>query len=281
MYPVSVQENLEKATALYRAYIAALPPRADTAHFAIRHKVVGSTAELRERGPVTVVVLGDSVSQGCFGGYGVGNDYHAVYHDRLRMLIADKQPGMVVNMINLAIGGISSPHANEHFEERVPAYKPDLVIVCFGLNDINGSVERYTNAIGGIFEKCKAHGFDCVFMTPNMLNTYRSPDAPAPYFEYAQKTADIQTGGQMDTYMQAARDTAAAHGVPVCDAYALWRKMEEDGVDITLLLSNLINHPLPEMHDLFARLLYHTVFGQAHTGAAGEAVDAGMTEAAK
>lgn len=281
VYPTNVQENLERATALYRAYIAALPSREDTAHFSVRRKVDGSTAELLARGPVTIVVLGDSVSQGCFGGYGVGNDYHAVYHDRLRMLIAGKHPGMVVNVINRAIGGISSPFANENFEEIVPAYKPDLVIVCFGLNDINGSVERYTNAIGGIFEKCKAHGLDCVFMTPNMLNTYRSPDAPERFFEYAQKTADIQTSGKMDAYMQAARDTATAHGVPVCDGYALWRRMEEEGVDITLLLSNLINHPVPEMHDLFARLLYHTLFGLSYEADTLGTADAGMTEAAK
>jgi hypothetical protein len=118
-------------------------------------------------------------------------------------------------------------------------------------------------------------------MTPNMLNTYRSPDAPERFFEYAQKTADIQTSGKMDAYMQAARDTAAAHGVPVCDGYALWRRMEEEGVDITLLLSNLINHPVPEMHDLFARLLYHTLFGLSYEADTLGTADAGMTEAAK
>ncbi len=280
IYTKEVEANLQKAIAFFEERIAALPPREDCADFAIRKKVVGGTPELKERGPATILVLGDSVSQGCFGG-AVGNDYHAVYHNQLRLLIAEKFPSIPTNVINLAIGGISSPFALETFEERVVHYNPDLVIVCFGLNDINGSVERYTSAIGGIFDKCKEHGFDCVFMTPNMLNTYRSPEAPERFFEYAQKTADTQTGGVMDTYMQAARDTAAAHGVPLCDGYALWKEMERAGIDITLLLANYINHPLREMHMLFALLLYHTIFGAPFTGAAAHTADAGMTDAAE
>ena len=52
-------------------------------------------------------------------------------------------------------------------------------------------------------------------------------------------------------------------------------------MDITLLLSNLINHPVPEMHDLFARLLYHTLFGLSYEADTLGTADAGMTEAAK
>ena len=88
------------------------------------------------------------------------------------------------------------------------------------------------------------------------------------------------TQKMVDAYMDAARECAAAHGVPVCDAYALWRRLQQDGVDITLLLANYINHPLPEMHDLFARLLLKTLLGEESKGHIGRAED-GMTDAAR
>jgi len=40
--------------------------------------------------------------------------------------------------------------------------------------------------------------------------------------------------------------------VPVCDCYSLRKKMQSAGIDITMLLSNDINHPLREMHMMFA-----------------------------
>ena len=47
--------------------------------------------------------------------------------------------------------------------------------------------------------------------------------------------------------------------MPVCDAYARWKSMQENGVDITEMLANLINHPSREMHWLFAHALLETM----------------------
>lgn len=280
MYPIDVQENLNKATHFFETYIADMPAPLETEHFAIRRCITGTTTKLKENGPINIVVLGDSVSHGCFGGYGVGTDYHAVYHNRLRLYIQRAHQSMPVNILNYAVGGEISAFGNRIFEERVVPHSPDLVIVCFGLNDINNPVSAFVTELSGIFEKCAAHGIDCVYMTPNMLNTHRAEGTAGMYFEYAQKTADIQNNGTMDTYMDAAREVAAAHGVPVCDAYAIWREMEKAGIDITLLLANYINHPLPEMHDLFARLLLKTLLGEESKGRIGRADD-GMTDAAR
>lgn len=280
MYPLAVQKNLEKAVAFFEKRIAEMPAPTETEQLAIRRRVTGNIAKLKESGPINIVILGDSVSHGCFGGYGIGNDYHAVYHNRLRLYIQRAHQTTPVNILNMAVGGENADFGDAIFEKRVVPHDPDLVIVCFGLNDVNNSLSSYVSALDGIFRKCESHGFDCVFMTPNMLNTYRAEGTVGMYFEYAQKTADMQNGGKMDAYMDAAKEVAAAHGVPVCDAYALWREMQEAGLDITLLLINLINHPLPEMHDLFARLLLKTLLGEEPKGRVG-LVEDGMTQAAK
>ncbi len=281
VYPPAVQAELEKATAFFKAYINRLSPRTDTAGFRIRTRVREGMEDLKAgRGPIHIAIVGDSISHGGFGGYGVGNDYDAVYHNRLRLMIAHAYPTVPVNILNMAVGGVSAPFGAKIFAGQVVPHKPDLVIVCFGLNDINAPLGRYETALAEIFGQCKTAGFDCVFMTPNMLNTYRAPGTEERYFSYAETTAEVQNSGKMDTYIQAGRDIANRHGVPVCDAYAAWRAMQEAGIDTTLLLSNSINHPLGEMHMLFAALLFHTVFGTAHCGEVGTA-ESTMTESAK
>ena len=280
MYPNDVQENLEKAVAFYEKRISEMPLRTDTEKLRIRERVTGNIAKLKELGPINILILGDSVSHGCFGGYGIGNDYHAAYHNRLRLYIQRAHQTTPVNILNYAVGGEVSSFGDRIFGDRVVPHHPDLVVVCFGLNDVNHSLPDYVSSLEGIFGKCAVHGFDCVFLTPNMLNTRRAEGTVGMYWDYAQKTADMQNGGRMDSFIEAAKEVAEAHGVPVCDAYALWKEMEAAGIDITLLLANRINHPLPEMHDLFARLLFKTVFGEEPKGHIGRADD-GMTDAAR
>lgn len=96
-------------------------------------------------------------------------------------------------------------------------------------------------------------------MTPNMLNTYVAPDAPESHLAYAAVTAKYQTEGRMDLYMESTVRLAEEMGVPVCDCYAKWKKLAETE-DTTMLLINRINHPTPEMHELFAESLFQMIF---------------------
>ena len=45
----------------------------------------------------------------------------------------------------------------------------------------------------------------------------------------------------------------------ICDVYFKWKTLEENGVDVTALLSNEINHPRSEMHMLFAYSLVEEI----------------------
>ena len=68
-----------------------------------------------------------------------------------------------------------------------------------------------------------------------------------------------QVGGVMTAYVSAARAEAEKRGVPVADAYARWEQMRAAGVDVTCHLANHINHPTPEMHDLFVEEILRTL----------------------
>ena len=211
---------------------------------------------LETYGPITIVAFGDSVTHGALMGE---INYETVYWNRLRQKLNAVRSYMPVNVINAAIGGTTAKASLARMEKQVFQHEPDLVIVCFGLNDVNGSLEDYIESLRAIFARCKESGAETIFMTPNMLNTYVAQDTEPRYFEYAGVTADMQNGGRMDTYMDAAKALAEEMGVPVCDCYAKWKKLSETE-DITMLLCNRINHPAPEMHELFAQSLFEMIF---------------------
>ena len=64
----------------------------------------------------------------------------------------------------------------------------------------------------------------------------------------------------LDLYLDAAKALCERRGIKVCDCHAKWKKMAENGVDITELLANKLNHPTREMNWLFAYSLVETMF---------------------
>ena len=222
----------------------------------IKDKIKMDRNGLTENGPITIVAFGDSVTHGALGSGEI--NYETVYWHRLAKKLNAYRNYVPVNVINAGIGGITAKGSLPRMEKQVFAHSPDLVIVCFGLNDVNGSLEDYLYALRTIFEECKKREIETVFMTPNMLNTRVVPDAPAQYLDYAAKTAKYQNEGRMDLYMTSACKLAEEIGIKVCDFYSEWKRLAETQ-DITMLLANRINHPKAEMHELFAQMLYDTV----------------------
>ena len=212
---------------------------------------------LIQHGPINIVAFGDSVTHGAVGPGEL--DYETVYWNRLKQKIHQVRAYMPVNVINAGIGGITAKRSLERMEQQVFDHHPDLVIVCFGLNDVNGTLEDYLDSLRAIFARCKENDTDTIFMTPNMLNTHAAPDTEERFREYSYKTAEMQTNGRMDTYMAEACKLARAMGITVCDCYSACKKLNETQ-DITMLLANRINHPTREMHALFADMLFETIF---------------------
>lgn len=212
---------------------------------------------LVEHGPITIVAFGDSVTHGALAS-GEFN-YETVYWNLLKQKILNRRNYVPVNVINAGIGGITAKRSLCRIDSQVLKHDPDLVIVCFGLNDVNGSLEEYLTSLETIFNKCTQSGAEVIFMTPNMLNTYVADDTLDSLKNYAGVTAEMQTGGKMDKYMSGAIDTAVKCGIKVCDCYSEWKKLSQS-TDTTMLLINRINHPNAEMHKLFADMLFDTIF---------------------
>ena len=225
----------------------------------IKDKLMFGREELEKYGPINIVAFGDSVTHGALGANEI--DFETVYWNKLKQMLAKVRTYMPINVINAGIGGINAKDSVARIDSQVLCHRPDLVIVCFGLNDVNGTLEDYIDSLEIIFKKCLEADCDVVFLTPNMLNTYVAEDTEDRYMEYAAKTAEMQNSGRMDKYVYSAIDKANEMGITVCDCYSEWKELSKT-CDTTLLLSNRINHPTRDMHDLFAKELFKLIMGE-------------------
>jgi len=217
----------------------------------------------RAEGIPTVAFLGDSLTHSCFesredmpGICDSAHGYPALFKikcDRIR-------PFNPINIINAGVGGQTAVDGLARIHRDVISKEPDLVVVCFCLNDASYPEERYYAALDAIFKELKQAELETVFMTQVMLNKYISKELqPGSLRDFAQMTMEQQLSGKVDRMVDRARQIAAENGVPVADCYKKWKHLEALGADTTDYLVNHINHPNRQMHWLLADTLFETV----------------------
>lgn len=236
----------------------------------IMEKFAQKQREPANHSGVTLAFLGDSVTQGCFETHRravdelrTRYDQEHGYHHQLAQMLGTLYPLVPVNLINAGICGDSAPHGLERLERDVLRYSPDLAVVCFGLNDSMkgvGGLKEYLDSLQGIFERLQAAGIETIYMTPNMMCTYVDYTITDDLLiAAAEKCTKIQREGILEQYLEAAKALCKEYGVSVCDCYAKWKRLYENGVDTTELLAGKINHPCGQMHKLFAVSLLQTM----------------------
>ena len=225
------------------------------------------TATYPHTGTPIIAFLGDSVTHGafeCIQGDSAGCifDMDAVYHERLRRMLLAVNPWLPVSIINAGVAGDNAIMGLARLERDVISHKPHICVVNFCLNDLSETVEEYVAALREIFTRLMAADIRPILLTPSMLNTYVHPDTIPMYRDFAAVTAGWHQSGVMDGYVEAAKTLAAELEVAVADAYAKWKALEAEGMDVTENLANYINHPSRELHQLFADALFETLQGE-------------------
>jgi lysophospholipase L1-like esterase len=233
-------------------------------------KLVGKQKDIFGKEPVTVAFLGDSVTQGCFELYHPSEnaietvfDYSEGYPYKFVQLLKEVCPAAQVNLINSGISGGWAENGLERLDRDIMKFSPDLLVVSFGLNDCMRGKEylpQYAEALEGIFKRA-AEKMPVIFMTPNMMCSRETYTTDGTYAGSYAACAQKQNDGTASAFMQTAIETAKKCGVYVCDCYKKWTALNEAGVDTTALLANHCNHPVRDMHWLFAWSLFETVFG--------------------
>lgn len=226
-------------------------------------KIKRKCDDLYSERPLTLAFLGDSVTQGCFhfanttdGTVQTIFESEYAYHAIIRKIFGILYPTLPTVIINAGISGDTAPQGAERLERDVLSYKPDLVVVCYGLNDHGYGEETlgdYKNALVDIFTRVKNSGAELIFMTPNMVGERVNGRVPN---ETLRAVAERMVGDEkqacLDLFLDSARKICEEMDVPVCDCHKNWKVMKNAGVDITNLLSNDINHPIKELHYMFA-----------------------------
>ena len=236
----------------------------------ILKKIIAKKHNVKGADPITIAFFGDSVTQGCFELYKTSPQSFQTefrvedgYHTKLRHILQMLYPSVPINMIHAGISGDNAPGGLLRVERDVCAYKPDLTIMCFGLNDCckgRQNLPTYIDAMRGIIAKLKACGTEIILLTPNLMADSVSDEITDDWTRTACANMISGCDGALEEYVEAAKKICREEQVVVCDCFHYWKVLKENEVDTTRLLSNRINHPTEQMNWLFAMKLAETIF---------------------
>lgn len=239
----------------------------------IIRKLANKQKDLYSFRPATIAFLGDSVTQGCFEIYPTSDssletiyDQEYAYHNYLKKQLASVFPASPVVIVNAGISGDNATNALQRLDRDVLSFKPDLVVVCFGLNDCAGcesGLKAYKSSLKRIVSEVKATGAEVILMTPNAMCDHVSIHVKNDNYPFITKCVEgiveVEKAGFLEAYVNAMREVAVEENVPLCDVYARWKKLKEYGTDVTELLANKANHPIRELNAVFAQMLFMTM----------------------
>ena len=235
-------------------------------------KIIQKQCNRASSDSITIVCLGDSVTEGCFecyineqGGISTVFDRSSSYSARLEQMLACLYPTVQINVINSGFSGGQAKNGASVLERDVLRFSPDLVIVSYGLNDSGAGeqgIEEYARSLSTIFEKVSASGAEIIFLTQNYMSTRVSPHLSEQSMkDLAVRLAERQNSSLMDLYFDKAKEICARYGAEVCDLYSVWKAMASSCVNTTELLSNKLNHPIREYHYYIAAKLIEKMMG--------------------
>jgi len=201
------------------------------------------TAQLLAAGkePVRIVCIGDSIT---------GVYYHSgglrAYPEMLQIALQKIHPQAQITVRNAGISGDTTTGGLKRLERDVLAYKPHLVTVMFGMNDLVGTkLDVFKKNLVEIITRCRQINAEVVLCTQNSI--VESPQRP---------------GARLVEFTQAIIDIAKAESLFVADCFAAFEAVRvKDALEWNLLLSDPI-HPNMAGHKLFAETLAQTISGK-------------------
>jgi len=208
-------------------------------------KRIEANAEKPASGPVVIVALGDSVTQGCME---LGRmDYDGVYHNVLKGMLEKRFPKTTFSVINAGVGGETAADGLKRLKRDALSHSPNLLLVAFCLNDAcKGvqSLDEYSSDIREIISRAKNETeAEIIVLTPNFMASRKTSRIAHEHRQFANMMVDMQREGVLKTFSDTLKGIAEELDIPVADIFAKWSTLEEKGLDTTSFLSNGLNHP--------------------------------------
>jgi lysophospholipase L1-like esterase len=192
-----------------------------------------------------------------------------VYADLLRKELPER--GLSARVVNQGIPGNRTTDAIARFESDVRAWKPDVVIVLFGLNDSAVDVwknateprvpiESYRNNLTTIVRTLKGDGAKPILVTPQPMHwteKLKELYAGPPYHDKSPYSATDPLGfnATLANYVRVVREVAKSEEVALVDLHQQF--MDYHGVEGQHLSDLLLDgmHPNDKGHRMIADAL--------------------------
>lgn len=198
-----------------------------------------TVAKLRSRSPLSIVLLGDSISTGCnASGWADCSPWQPPYQDllveHLRRVYSTE-----VTLTNLAVGGTSTPWGIGRIPDVIAA-RPDLVILAFGMNDSTGrpAAEYQANI-------------------QSMIQSTRESLPEAEFILVATMLGNadwILLKQELFPQYRSALQELTGPGIALADMTSVWTELLKRKRDADLT-GNGVNHPNDFGHRIYAQML--------------------------
>jgi lysophospholipase L1-like esterase len=195
---------------------------------------------------VSLVFFGDSITA---GGNSSGRGNTAPFTPRwseiVRDALAAKYPSAKINFTNTAVGGKETVWGISEIDNSVNKYKPDLLVLAFGMNDGGKSTDQFIANTRTMIDKVLAANPDCeILVIGTML-----PHSETTYF----KNQYLQEAGLYEM----AKSYKNVDVVPMTSMHSsiLEHKRYFD------MTGNNVNHPNDFLIRAYAQTILKTIIG--------------------
>jgi len=196
--------------------------------------------------PVTIIVLGDSITKGMRFGVTADQTFGALLQRDLRAA------GRSVEVVNQGIGGERTDQALQRLQSDIMARQPCIVVVMYGTNDSyvdqgrsdsRISAQQFEDNLQVLVGTLQKQQIEVVLMTEPRWG----------------RTAQANGAGEhpnvrLEQFMQRTRKVARTAGIPLVDHFQHWTEAERQGTDIGSWTTDQC-HPNPAGHRQLAERL--------------------------
>lgn len=194
-------------------------------------KAESTIKRLRDKLPVTIVALGDSLSYGWMVRKG--------YLQFLEEMLMERYPGCRLTIINRGIPGDTAEGGLYRTREDVIDEDPDCVFIQFALNDafVGYTPERYKNNVQAIISEIRDNtSAEIVLITSVYMGS-----------AYENEMAD--------GFYTRLEELAAMNNLPIARVHEYWRSKIEQGTEFKKLVQFDMVHPTVEGYRLMAEAI--------------------------
>lgn len=190
---------------------------------------------LETKKPAKWIFYGDSLTHGALHTFGQ-RDYAELFAERLRFELARTMDIVITS----AISGDSTRGLLQSFDWRVGQFDPEVVLIMIGMNDCSANneitVAEFSDNLTQLVQRLEQINAVPVLQTTCPILSGQAPDREP----------------HIDAYMDAIRQAAAKHELPLVDHTAFWQQH----IDKRSYWMSDAFHPNEYGHRAFAHLLY-------------------------